>query len=172
MDCPCFKRMREIADVRRQDVVNEYDQKLPKRLETFAEAMRRGAVEVVARKVLKAGVYKSSLDMDGSSEFGQGEILRAAKIVVSRRPDLARFVENNWDVLVEQAAYVPPKEVLPKRRKQNWRESFGGHIDTALDEAEKMLRQLAELDKRLPVWKNLIRGAEIPRVELVMDIHC
>jgi hypothetical protein len=49
--------------------------------------------------------------------------------------------------------------------------TFGGYLDRSLDVAEKMLEQLEALEKRLPVWKSLVRGADVPRVEPIMDYH-
>jgi len=41
----------------------------------------------------------------------------------------------------------------------------------SLDAAERMLDQLEVLEERLPVWKSFVRGADIPRVEPIMDFH-
>jgi len=30
---------------------------------------------------------------------------------------------------------------------------------------------LEVLERRLPVWKSFVRGADVPRVETVMDYH-
>ena len=146
---------------------------LPRRLEAFAEAMRLGAVQLVARQLLRAGVFRVSLDLGGSRDVGREAAVDAVKRVIAARPRLQEFVRKHWSVVVEQSVYVNPEDVLPKRirNRERLKETFGGYIDRSLDAAEKMLDQLEVLERRLPVWKSFARGADVPRVEPVMDFH-
>jgi len=146
---------------------------LPRRLEAFAEAMRLGAVQLVARQLVRAGVFRISLDLDGSRDVGREAAVDTVKRVIGARPRLQEFVRRYWSVVVEQAAYVDPEDVLPKRirNRERLKETFGGYIDRSLDAAERMLDQLEVLERRLPVWKSFARGADVPRVEPVMDFH-
>ena len=77
------------------------------------------------------------------------------------------------EMCIRDRAYVDPEDVLPKRirNRERLRETFGGYIDRSLDAAERMLDQLEVLEKRLPVWKSFVRGADVPRVEPIMDYH-
>lgn len=146
---------------------------LPRRLEAFAEAMRLGGIQLVARQLLRAGVFRVSLDLDGSRDVGREAAVDAVKRVIGPRPRLQEFVRKHWNVVVEQAVYVDPEDVLPKRirNRERLKETFGGYIDRSLDAAERMLDQLEVLERRLPVWKSFARGADVPRVEPVMDFH-
>jgi len=146
---------------------------LPRRLEAFAEAMRLGAVQLVARQLLRAGVFRVSLDLDGSKDVSREAAVDAVKRVIGARPRLQEFARKHWNVVVEQAVYVDPEDVLPKRirNRERLKETFGGYIDRSLDAAERMLDQLEVLERRLPVWKSFVRGADVPRVEPVMDFH-
>jgi hypothetical protein len=146
---------------------------LPCRLEAFADAMRLGAVQLVARQLLRAGVFRVSLDLNGSRDVSIESAVEAVKRVVAARPRLQKFVREHWGDLVGQAGYVSPEDVLPKRVRNRERlsETFGGYLDSSLDGAERMLDQLEVLERRLPVWKSFVRGADVPRVEPVMDFH-
>jgi hypothetical protein len=146
---------------------------LPCRLEAFADAMRLGAIQLVARQLLRAGVFRVSLDLNGSRDVSIESAVEAVKRVVAARPRLQKFVREHWADLVGQAAYVNPEDVLPKRIRNRERlsETFGGYLDSSLDGAERMLDQLEVLERRLPVWKSFVRGADVPRVEPVMDFH-
>jgi hypothetical protein len=97
----------------------------------------------------------------------------AIRRAVAARPQLKAFCQKQWDAIVGQAAYVDPAAVLPKRvhNRERWRESFGGYLDSSLDSAERWLGQLEAMESRLPVWKSVVRGADVPRVEPVMDFH-
>lgn len=146
---------------------------LPRRLEAFAEAMRLGALQLVARQLLRAGVFRASLDSGGSRDVSVDSMMGAVRRVVAARPRLEGFLREYWDVVVGQAVYVNPDDVLPKRIRNRERlsETFGGYIDRSLDAAEKLLDQLETLERRLPVWKSFVRGADVPRVEPIMDYH-
>jgi hypothetical protein len=146
---------------------------LPCRLEAFAEAMRLGAVQLVARQLLRAGVFRVSLDLNGSRDVNIESAVEAVKRVIAARPRLQKFVVEHWGDLVGQASYVNPEGVLPKRihNRERLSETFGGYLDSSLDGAERMLNQLEALERRLPVWKSVVRGADVPRVEPVMDVH-
>jgi hypothetical protein len=167
-----------MAEERRAKAGRLLEIELPSRLEAFADAMRSGAVQLVARQLLRAGVFRVSLDLNGSRDVSIESAVEAIKRVVgtSERagaPRLQRFLrEHSVDVL-GQASYVNPQDVLPKRVRNRERlsEAFGGYIERSLDGAERMLDQLEVLEKRLPVWKSFVRGADVPRVEPVVDFH-
>jgi hypothetical protein len=146
---------------------------LPRRLDAFAEAMRLGALQLVARHLLRAGVFRASLDSDNPHKVSIERMVEGVRRAVAARPKLQKFLSEHWNVVVEQADYVNPEVALPKRirNKERWRETFGGYLNRSLDAAEKMLEQLEALKKRLPVWKSLVRGADVPRVEPIMDYH-
>lgn len=173
MVCECVERFRDMVKERRVRAGRLLERDLPRRLEAFAEAMRLGAVQLVARQLLRAGVFRVSLDLDGSRDVGREAAVEAVKRVIGARPRLQEFVRKYWYVVVEQAVYVDPEDVLPKRvrNRERLKETFGGYIDRSLDAAEKMLDQLEVLERRLPVWKSFARGADVPRVEPVMDFH-
>lgn len=173
MVCECVERFRGMVEERRVRAGRLLERDLPRRLEGFAEAMRLGAVQLVARQLLRAGVFRVSLDLDGSRDVGREAAVDAVKRVVGARPRLQEFVRKYWSVVFEQAVYVDPEDVLPKRirNRERLKETFGGYIDRSLDAAEKMLDQLEVLERRLPVWKSFARGADVPRVEPVMDFH-
>jgi len=173
MVCNCVERFRGLVEERRVRAGRLLERDLPRRLEGFAEAMRLGAVQLVARQLLRAGVFRVSLDLSGSRDVDREAAVEAVKRVISARPRLQEFVRRYWHVVVEQAVYVDPKDALPKRirNRERLKETFGGYLDRSLDAAEKMLDQLDVLEKRLPVWKSFARGADVPRVEPVMDFH-
>ncbi len=173
MVCGCVERFRGLVEERRVRAGRLLERDLPRRLEGFAEAMRLGAVQLVARQLLRAGVFRVSLDLGGSRDVDREAAVEAVKRVVGARPRLQKFVRRYWHVVVEQAVYVDPKDVLPKRirNRERLKETFGGYLDRSLDAAERMLDQLEVLEKRLPVWKSFARGADVPRVEPVMDFH-
>ena len=173
MVCECVERFRSIVESRRVKATRLLERDLPRRLDAFAEAMRLGAVQLVARQLLKAGVFRASLDMDGSRDLDVDVSVDAVRRVVSARPRLQNFVRRYWHVLVEQSGYVDPKDVLPRRirNRERLRETFGGYIDRSLDAAERLLDRLEDLERRLPVWKSVVRGADVPRVEPIMDFH-
>jgi hypothetical protein len=173
MVCDCFERFRSMAEERRSKASRMLEIDLPCRLEAFAEAMRLGAVQLVARQLLRAGVFRVSLDLNGSRDVSIESAVEAVKRVIAARPRLQKFVREHWADLVGQAAYVNPEDVLPKRIRNRERlsETFGGYLDSSLDGAERMLDQLEVLERRLPVWKSFVRGADVPRVEPVMDFH-
>jgi hypothetical protein len=162
-----------MAEERRSKANRNLEIDLPCRLEAFADAMRLGAVQLVARQLLRAGVFRVSLDLNGSRDVSIESAVEAVKRVVAARPRLQKFVREHWADLVGQAAYVSPEDVLPKRIRNRERlsETFGGYLDSSLDGAERMLDQLEVLERRLPVWKSFVRGADVPRVEPVMDFH-
>lgn len=173
MDCDCVRRFRSMVEDRRSRAARMLEVDLPKRLEAFAEAMRLGALQLVARQLLRAGVYRASLDLGGSRDVSVDGMVGAVRRVAAARPRLEEFLRKHWDVVIEQAAYVNPEDVLPKRIRNRERlsETFGGYIDRSLDAAEKLLDQLEVLERRLPVWKSFVRGADVPRVEPIMDYH-
>jgi len=173
MVCDCVERFRSMAEERRSKANRNLEIDLPCRLEAFADAMRLGAVQLVARQLLRAGVFRVSLDLNGSRDVSIESAVEAVKRVVAARPRLQKFVREHWADLVGQAAYVSPEDVLPKRIRNRERlsETFGGYLDSSLDGAERMLDQLEVLERRLPVWKSFVRGADVPRVEPVMDFH-
>ena len=173
MSCECVERFRGMADSRRAQARRLLERDLPRRLEAFADAMSFGAVQLVARQLLRAGVYRVSLDLKGSRDVSKEAALEAVKRVVGGRPRLQQFVRKYWHVMVEQVAFVDPEDVLPKRIRNRARlkETFGGYLDAALDAAERLLDRLEVLEKRLPVWKSFARGGDVPRVEPVMDFH-
>jgi len=173
MVCDCVERFRSIVESRRGKATAHLERDLPLRLDAFADAMRLGAVQLVARNLLKAGVYRASLDLNGSRKVKVESTVEAARRVVATRPRLQAFLSRHWQVLVEQSAYVDPENVLPRRIRNRERlsETFGGYIVRSLDAAESSLDRLEDLERRLPVWKSLVRGADVPRVEPVMDFH-
>lgn len=173
MVCGCIERFRDLVEERRVKAGRLLERDLPRRLEGFVKAMRLGALQLVARQLLRAGVYRVSLDVGGSRDVNREDAVETVKRVVSGRSRLAEFVGRYWSVLVEQVAYVDPMDVLPKRirNRSRLKETFGGYIDSSLDAAERMLDQLEVLEKRLPVWKSFARGADVPRIEPVMDFH-
>jgi hypothetical protein len=75
--------------------------------------------------------------------------------------------------LASQLPFVDPEDVLPHRFRNRERvmEALGGFLDAELDAAERYLRQLEDLERRLPVWQSIARGGDVPRVEPVMDFH-
>jgi hypothetical protein len=113
------------------------------------------------------------LDLNGSRDVSIELAVEAVKRVIAARPRLRKFVREHWADLVGQAGYVSPEDVLPKRIRNRERlsETFGGYLDSSLDGAERMLDQLEVLERRLPVWKSFVRGADVSRVEPVMDFH-
>jgi hypothetical protein len=173
MVCDCVERFRSMAEERRSKAGRMLEIDFPRRLEAFADAMRLGAVQLVARQLLRAGVFRVSLDLNGSRDVSIESAVEAVKRVVAARPRLQKFVREHWADLVGQAGYVNPEDVLPKRVRNRERlsETFGGYLDSSLDGAERMLDQLEVLERRLPVWKSFVRGADVPRVEPVMDFH-
>jgi len=173
MVCDCVERFRSMAEERRSKASRMLEIDLPCRLEAFAEAMRLGALQLVARQLLRAGVFRVSLDLNGSHDVSIESAVEAIKRVVAARPRLQKFVVEHWGDLVGQASYVNPEDVLPKRihNRERLKETFGGYLDSSLDGAERMLDQLEVLERRLPVWKSFVRGADVPRVEPVMDFH-
>lgn len=173
LDCDCVRRFRSMVEDRRSRAGRMLEVDLPRRLEAFAEAMRLGALQLVARQLLRAGVFRASLDLDGSRDVSVDGMIGAVRRIAAARPRLEDFLRKHWDVVVEQAVYVNPEDVLPKRIRNRERlsETFGGYIDRSLDAAEKLLDQLEALERRLPVWKSFVRGADVPRVEPIMDYH-
>jgi hypothetical protein len=171
--CDCVERFRSMVEERRIRAARMLEIDLPRRLDAFADAMRLGALQLVARHLLRAGVFRASLDFDDPYNVSVERMVEGVKRAVTARPKLQEFLRRHWDVIVEQAVYVNPGDVLPKRirDRERWRETFGGYLDRSLDAAEKMLEQLEALEKRLPVWKSLVRGADVPRVEPIMDYH-
>lgn len=173
MVCGCVERFRSMAEERRSKASRNLEVDLPRRLDVFAEAMRLGAVQLVARQLLRAGVFRASLDLDNFRDVSAEAALEAVRRAVATRPRLQDFVKSYWSVIAEQAVYVAPENVLPRRvaNRDRWREQFGGFLDRSLDAAEHWLDQLMVLEKRLPIWKSVVRGADVPRVEPVMDYH-
>lgn len=171
MVCDCVERFRSMIEDRRNKANRRLEEELPKKLENFAEAMRLGALQLVARYLLKAGIFRASLDLSNPREVSRNEMIEGVKRVVVGRPKLEKFLNKQWEVVVKQIPYVDPSNVLPKRILKRWRETFGGYLEANLAAAEKMLEQLEALERRLPVWKSLVRSADVPRVEPVMDYH-
>jgi len=173
MLCECVDRFRSMAEERRSKASRSLEIDLPRRLESFAEAMRLGAIQLVARQLLRAGVFRASLDSNSMREVSVESAVDAVKSAVAARQQLREFCQKYWDAIVGQAVYVDPMAVLPKRvhNRERWRESFGGYLDSSLDSAERWLGQLEAMERRLPVWKSVVRGADVPRVEPVMDFH-
>lgn len=173
MVCECIERYRSMAEERRSRAGRLLEVDLPHRLEAFAEAMRLGAVQLVARELLRAGIFRVSLDLGGSRNVSQEAAIEAIKRVIVPRPKLQEFVKKYWNILIEQVVYVNPEDVLPRRIRDRelLKETFGGHLDRSLDAAERMLDQLEVLERRLPVWKSFARGADVPRIEPIMDFH-
>lgn len=172
MVCDCVERFRSIIEGRRNKANRRLEEDLPKRLENFAEAMRLGALQLVARYLLRAGVFRASLDLSNPREVSPEEMIEGVKRVVIGRPKLEKFLNKQWEVVLKQTPYVDPSDVLPKKiSRERWREAFGGYLEANLAAAEKMLEQLEALERRLPVWKSLVRSADVPRVEPVMDYH-
>lgn len=173
LDCDCVKRFRSMIEDRRSNAKDMLEKDLPQRLEAFAEAMRLGAIQLVARHLLRASVFRASLDLNGSRDVSVDHILRVLRLVVDTRPRLKEFLPKYWDEIVSQAAYINPKDVLPKkiRNREHLSETFGGYIRGSLDAAEKSLDQLEALDRRLPAWKSFVRGVDVPRIEPIMDYH-
>ena len=68
MSCECVERFRDLVEERRVKAGRLLERDLPRRLEGFAEAMRLGAVQLVARQLLRAGVFRVSLDLSGSRD--------------------------------------------------------------------------------------------------------
>lgn len=173
MDCDCVRRFRSMGEDKRLKAGSILEVHLPKRLEAFAEAMRLGTLQLVARHLLRAGVFRASLDLGGSRNVSVDSMIGAVRRVVAVRPRLQDFLSRYEDIVAKQAVYVDPENILPKRfrNREHLNETFGGYIRTSLDAAEKFLDQLETLEKRLPVWKSFARGADVPRVELIMDYH-
>ena len=173
MMCDCVDRFRVTAEERRTRASKMLEDEMPKRLDAFAEAMRLGAIQLVARQLLRAGIFRVSLDLNGSTEVRIESALDAVRRVVANKPELTQFVQEYWDEIATQSIYVHPEDILPKRfnNRENIGEKFGGYMSTSLEAAERMLQQLKTLEKRLPVWKSFVRGADVPRVEPIMDYH-
>jgi len=173
MVCECVERFRSMAEERRSKASRSLEIDLPQRLQGFADAMRLGAVQLVARQLLRAGVFRASLDLDRFRDVSVESAVEAVRSAVATRPRLQEFVSDNWNVIAEQAVYVAPEDVLPKRvhNRERWREQFGGFLERSLAAAERWLDQLESMEKRLPVWKSVVRGADVPRVEPIMDYH-
>lgn len=173
MVCDCVERFRGVAEERRSKAGRMLEVDLPKRLDAFAAAMRLGAVQLVARQLLRAGVFRVSLDLNGSRDVSMDTSLEAVRRVVAGRRGLEQFVKERWVDIVGQVEFVNPEGILPKRihNREKIGEKFGGYLTSSLEAAERMLEQLEALEKRLPVWKSFVRGADVPRVEPVMDYH-
>jgi len=171
--CDCVERFRSMIEERRIRAARRLEIDLPRRLDAFAEAMRLGTLQLVARHLLKAGVFRASLDFHDPHNVSVEGMVEGVRRAVATRPKLQEFLRGHWNVIVEQAVYVNPEDVLPKRirNRERWRETFGGYLNRSLDAAERMFEQLEALEKRLPVWKSLVRGADVPRVEPIMDYH-
>jgi hypothetical protein len=133
--------------------------------------MREGAVQLVARRLLRAGAYRAKLDKAIGGQVNPADALNAVVKVVSERSLLSQFVANNSSTIYEQVRLIDPKEFRFKVRRQRFKESIGGHIDSELDAAERLLKQLEQLEKRLPAWKSYARTAETPRLEIIADVH-
>ncbi|MBC7077241.1 MAG: hypothetical protein ABC595_00275 [Candidatus Methanosuratincola petrocarbonis] len=173
MSCGCVERFRSIIGDRRAEASRRLKEDLPRRLDAFAEAMRLGAIQLVARSLLRAGAFRASLDQGCSREITVESMRQAIPRAAAGRQKLPEFIENHWETIIEQSNFVDPAGVLPKRVKdrERIRESFGGYLDRSLDAAERMLEQLETLERRLPIWKSMVRGTDVPRVEPVMDYH-
>ena len=170
-DCECVERLRKIADDRNAETRKLLERVLPGRLDAFAHAMREGAVQLVARRLLRAGAYRAKLDRGFGGQVNPADALTAVGKVVSERSLLSQFVTNNSNAIHEQVRLIDPQEFRVKVRRQRFKEAIGGHIDSELDAAERLLKQLEQLEKRLPAWKSYARTAETPRLEIIADIH-
>jgi len=170
-DCECVERLRKIADDRNAETRKLLEHVLPGRLDAFAAAMREGAVQLVARRLLRAGAYRARLDRGVGGQVSPADALNAVVEVVSERPLLTQFVADNSNAIHEQVRLIGPQEFRVKVRRQRFKEAIGGHIDSELDAGERLLKQLQQLEKRLPAWKSYARSAETPRLEIIADIH-
>ena len=171
--CDCVERFRVTAEECRTKAGKILEDEMPKRLDAFAEAMRSGAIQLVARQLLRAGIFRVSLDLNGALDVSIESSLNAVRRVVTNKPELVRFVQEHWEEIIGQSVYVHPEDILPKRihNREKIGEKFGGYLTSSLEAAERMLEQLEVLEKRLPVWKSFVRGADVPRVEPIMDYH-
>jgi hypothetical protein len=134
--------------------------------------MRDGSVQLVARRLLRAGAYRAALEKGAGGKVTPGASLEAAFRAAAARPILQQFLQANSNSLYEQMHTVDPEEFQVRvRGRRRFREALGGHIDRELDAAERLLSQLEQLEKRLPAWKSYARAAETPRIEIVADIH-
>jgi len=173
MSCECVERFRAMADSRRAEARKVLERDLPSRLEAFADAMSLGAVQLVARRLLRAGVFRASLDSGGSRDVSRDSALEAVGRAVAARPKLQEFMRRHGEALGGQLDMVDPRDVLPHRFRNRERvmEALGGFLNAELDAAERHLRQLEDLERRLPVWQSFARGGSVPRVEPIMDFH-
>jgi hypothetical protein len=132
--------------------------------------MKDGGVQLVARRILRAAAYRIKLDGEAKGQVTPEAALAAVPRVVTGRPLLRQFVENHNSAIQEQTHTINPKDFhVPS--KGRFREALGGHIDAELDSAERSLKHLEQLEKRLPAWKSYARSVDAPRLEIVSDIH-
>lgn len=171
-DCECVRRLREIADTRLVEARRLFERELPNRLDAFAAAMKEGAVQLVARRLLRAGAYRAALDRGSGGQVTPQTALAAASRAITQRPRLQEFVTANREALFQQMGMIDPLDFrITVRARKRFREASGGHIVTELDAAERLLKQLDHLEKRLPAWKSYARSAETPHLEIITDIH-
>ena len=88
MVCDCVERFRVTAEERRSKAGRMLEVDMPRRLDAFAAAMRLGAVQLVARQLLRAGIFRVSLDLNGSRDVSIDSALDAVRRVVTNRPGL------------------------------------------------------------------------------------
>jgi len=173
MRCACADRVNAVVQGQRQEARRRAEVQLPRQLDAFAAALRLGAVQLVARHMVAAGVFRASIDAGGRRTVTADEAFAAVNRAVADRPPLARFAAEHRDHLHEQLVYVDPQELLrgPLVRKAKAMEALGGYLKRQLDAAESMLQRLQQLEARLPAWKTAARASETVALELVMDPH-
>ena len=101
--CDCVERFRVTAEERRTKASKMLEDEMPKRLDAFAEAMRLGAIQLVARQLLRAGIFRVSLDLNGSIDVSIESSLGAVRRVVTNKPELIRFIQEHWEEIVSQS---------------------------------------------------------------------
>ena len=137
MVCDCVERFRVTAEERRSKAGRMLEVDIPRRLDAFAAAMRLGAVQLVARQLLRAGIFRVSLDLNGSREVSIDSAIDVVRRVVANRPGLENFVRIHWIAIVGQSEYVNPEDILPKRihNREKLGEKFGGYLASSLEAA-------------------------------------
>jgi len=172
-DCECVQRLRDIAETRLEEARKLLERDLPRRFDSFTDAMKEGAIQLVARRLLRAGAYRATLDKGMGGQISPETALEAVSKAVTARPMLRQFLEVNNRALSQQMQIIDPQELLrvKVRDRRRLREALGGYLDRELDAAERLLKQLEQLERRLPTWKSYARAAQTPRLEVIADIH-
>lgn len=173
MTCTCLDRIEQYARGRTQEARRRAEHELPMRLSAFAEAMKEGAVGLVARRLVRAGVFRASLDAQGAREVAQDACLNAVQTAVDGHGPLEDFYATHRKALQEQMDFVDPKELLrgPTRVHSGRMERLGSLLGAELRAAEEMMVRLETLQERLPAWTAQARAAAGPRVERITDPH-